>query len=275
MRVSGSLAGQRGGPVAVERVEGDDVEDENKRVRKRVYLAAVGEQARQMLAGVVNGGTGKAASIGEFAAGKTGTTENYGDAWFVGFNDELTVAVWVGYADKLKQMKTEYSGGPVAGGTYPAEIWHDFMTDWIRIRDERKPGAQGAPAHHGADHPHPGPGRPARRRRPPRRRPRPRPSPRRPSSRLSSRLRRPRSRRRPSRRRPPRPPAAAGTAAARRPAKQPRAAAHRRRPGPRHVAAVGVAEAPGQLGRLGDADPRALGQRGAPRCAARSRSVRR
>ncbi len=140
VRVSGSLAGQHDGPVGVERVVGSDVEEKNKRVRKRVFSPAVGEQAREMLAEVVSGGTGKAASIGEFAAGKTGTTENYGDAWFVGFNDELTVAVWVGYANKLKQMKTEYSGGPVAGGTFPAEIWHDFMTDWIRIRDERKPG---------------------------------------------------------------------------------------------------------------------------------------
>jgi penicillin-binding protein 1A len=86
---------------------------------------------------VVQGGTGKAAQIGEFAAGKTGTTENYGDAWFVGYNRQLTVAVWVGYPDGLKQMKTEYHGGPVAGGTYPAEIWHDFMTSFIGVRDRR------------------------------------------------------------------------------------------------------------------------------------------
>ena len=57
--------------------------------------------AQQLLGGVVSSGTGKAAQIGEFAAGKTGTTENYGDAWFVGFNKELTVAVWVGYPDRL------------------------------------------------------------------------------------------------------------------------------------------------------------------------------
>ena len=61
-------------------------------------------------------GTGKAAQLDEFAAGKTGTTENYGDAWFVGFNDRLTVAVWVGYADRLTPMETEYHGGPVAVG---------------------------------------------------------------------------------------------------------------------------------------------------------------
>jgi penicillin-binding protein 1A len=90
-----------------------------------------------MLAGVVSSGTGEAAQIGEFAAGKTGTTENYGDAWFVGFNSELTVAVWVGYPDSLQPMETEYLGGPVAGGTYPAEIWRDLMTAWIGIRDQR------------------------------------------------------------------------------------------------------------------------------------------
>jgi len=140
VKVSGSLAAQRGGPVGVEKVQGSDMEDANTKVRQRVFSPDVAEQARQLLAGVISDGTGKAASIGEFAAGKTGTTENYGDAWFVGFNDELTVAVWVGYADKLRQMKTEYRGGPVAGGTYPAEIWHDLMTNWIRIRDSRGGG---------------------------------------------------------------------------------------------------------------------------------------
>src|SRR5205814_3742318 len=93
--------------------------------------------AKGILAQVITSGTGKAAQIGEFAAGKTGTTENYGDAWFVGFNKDLTVAVWVGYPDRLKPMLTEYRGQPVAGGTYPAEIWHDFMMSWIHIRDAR------------------------------------------------------------------------------------------------------------------------------------------
>ena len=83
------------------------------------------------------GGTGRGAQIGEFAAGKTGTTENYGDAWFVGFNEQLTVAVWVGYPDRLRYMETEYRGEPVAGGTFPTDIWHDFMRSWIGIREQR------------------------------------------------------------------------------------------------------------------------------------------
>ncbi|HEU0024086.1 MAG TPA: transglycosylase domain-containing protein, partial [Thermoleophilaceae bacterium] len=137
LRKSGTLAPGEDGPVGVEWVKGDGVEHENELREKRVFSPEVGELAHQLLAGVVSGGTGKAAQIGEFAAGKTGTTENYGDAWFVGFNEELTVAVWVGYPDRLTPMETEYHGQPVAGGTFPAEIWHDLMLAWIAIRDQR------------------------------------------------------------------------------------------------------------------------------------------
>jgi penicillin-binding protein 1A len=138
MRVSGSLSSSPGGPVAIEKVDGAGRDDENHRVAKRVFPEKVGEVTQQLLAGVIQGGTGRAAQIGELIAGKTGTTENYGDAWFVGFNKDLTVAVWVGYPDQLKYMKTEYHGSPVAGGTFPTEIWHDFMLRWIGIRDQRE-----------------------------------------------------------------------------------------------------------------------------------------
>jgi penicillin-binding protein 1A len=141
MRVSGSFAPGGRGPVGIKSVQGPHLDDENKLTRKRVFSEQVGETAQELLAGVVSGGTGKAAQIGEFAAGKTGTTENYGDAWFVGFNKELTVAVWVGYPDKLQPMETEYHGSQVAGGTYPAEIWHDFMTSWIGIRETKEAAA--------------------------------------------------------------------------------------------------------------------------------------
>jgi penicillin-binding protein 1A len=137
VRVSGTLASRDGGPVAFEKVEGS-IDRENEKVEDRIFPSEVAGEAKALLEGVVLGGTGEAAQIGEFAAGKTGTTENYGDAWFVGFNKELTVAVWVGYPDRLQQMQTEYAGGPVAGGTYPAEIWQDFMTSWIAIREERE-----------------------------------------------------------------------------------------------------------------------------------------
>jgi penicillin-binding protein 1A len=82
-----------------------------------------------LLENVIKGGTGKAAALsdGRPAAGKTGTTENYGDAWFVGFTPQLAVAVWVGYPNSLRPMLSEYHGDPVAGGTFPALIWKSFM----------------------------------------------------------------------------------------------------------------------------------------------------
>jgi penicillin-binding protein 1A len=78
---------------------------------------------------VVQSGTGKRAALadGRPAAGKTGTTENYGDAWFVGYTPQLVAAVWVGFPNTLKPMLTEFHGQAVAGGTFPALIWKHFM----------------------------------------------------------------------------------------------------------------------------------------------------
>jgi len=90
-----------------------------------------------MLETVLQYGTGKAAALGQFAAGKTGTTSNYGDAWFVGWDSKYTVAVWVGYPNKLIPMTTAFNGQPVLGGTYPALIWHDFMTSALTIDKAR------------------------------------------------------------------------------------------------------------------------------------------
>ncbi len=134
LRVSGSLGTSDGGPVAVRRVvrrdARDQVVDENRARTRRAVPEAVAAQTRGMLESVVRVGTGRAADLGAegvTAWGKTGTTENYGDAWFVGATDDLTVAVWVGYPDRLRPMETEWRGEAVAGGTYPASIWRSFM----------------------------------------------------------------------------------------------------------------------------------------------------
>ncbi len=128
------------GPVGIHSIFKDGREIETNAVeRKRVLPAPVASTLQQVLTGVVQSGTGRSAAISGPAAGKTGTTENYGDAWFVGWNDKLTVAVWVGYPHGVRSMKTEFGGAPVAGGTYPALIWHDVMTAWLGIDAARHP----------------------------------------------------------------------------------------------------------------------------------------
>lgn len=79
-----------------------------------------------ILTGVIKRGTGKAASIGRPAAGKTGTTQEYRDAWFVGYTPDIATAVWVGYPDAQREMKNVH-GRTVTGGSFPAEIWAQFM----------------------------------------------------------------------------------------------------------------------------------------------------
>jgi penicillin-binding protein 1A len=80
----------------------------------------------QVLQEVIERGTGRAAAIGRPAAGKTGTTNDYGDAWFVGYTPDLVAAVWVGYPDGRIPM-TSVHGIRVFGGTFPAQIWGSFM----------------------------------------------------------------------------------------------------------------------------------------------------
>jgi penicillin-binding protein 1A len=101
----------------------------NKPVRREELDPSLDDILTQMLEGVLQpGGTGTAAAIpGRIVAGKTGTTENYGDAWFVGYTPQLVTAVWVGYPQALIPMLHDYHGGPVEGGTYPALIWKTFM----------------------------------------------------------------------------------------------------------------------------------------------------
>ena len=73
-----------------------------------------------LLQGVVDHGTGRAAALNGFAAGKTGTSQDYRDAWFIGFNDQLVVGVWVGNDDHSPMKR-------VTGGSLPAAIWKQFL----------------------------------------------------------------------------------------------------------------------------------------------------
>ncbi len=107
---------------------------------ERVLPASIAAVVHEMLTGVVQHGTGTSAAIsGVDVAGKTGTTTDYADAWFVGWTPQLTTAVWVGYPNRLVPMTTAYNGAPVEGGTYPAIIWHDFMVQALQILASENP----------------------------------------------------------------------------------------------------------------------------------------
>jgi penicillin-binding protein 1A len=126
-RIDGSIFGNQARAVLNIQDSKGHVE-QNDVVAKPVLTPTQAETVNQLLQGVVQFGTGKAAQIpGREVAGKTGTTENFGDAWFVGYTPQYVTAVWVGYPDKLVPMTTEFHGKPVAGGTFPALIWKAFM----------------------------------------------------------------------------------------------------------------------------------------------------
>ncbi|HET9542543.1 MAG TPA: transglycosylase domain-containing protein [Acidimicrobiales bacterium] len=82
--------------------------------------------ATEALEANVQAGTGTAAQLSNMAvAGKTGTAQSFGDAWFVGYTPFLATAVWMGNAEARVPM-TNVGGRTVTGGSYPAEIWHAF-----------------------------------------------------------------------------------------------------------------------------------------------------
>lgn len=135
-RVGGTL-GEPGAPVGIEGVGSGTHAQIDHTELHRVLPPEVASTETEMLETVLEYGTAHAAALGQFAAGKTGTTSNYGDAWFVGWDRRYTVAVWVGFPNALVPMTTEYDGGPVLGGTYPALIWHNFMIGAMQVEKER------------------------------------------------------------------------------------------------------------------------------------------
>jgi penicillin-binding protein 1A len=107
---------------------------------QRVLTEQQADLVNHTLQQVIQGGTGTAANIGRPAAGKTGTTTENKDAWFVGHVPKMTAAVWMGYPDTWENPETgerelismNASGKPVhgravTGGSFPAEIWQRFM----------------------------------------------------------------------------------------------------------------------------------------------------
>jgi len=117
-------SGVRQEPTGVVRITdrtGRVLEDNTSRPGTRVLTAAVATNVTDVLRGVITSGTGRNAGIARPAAGKTGTTDDYHDAWFVGYTPQLSAAVWMGHRDEVRSL------GGVSGGGHPAQAWGAFM----------------------------------------------------------------------------------------------------------------------------------------------------
>jgi len=123
--------GYRNRPTAITKVTFPDGHSELparwKVKRTKAFEDGVTAKATEILKENMSSGTGTTARISCPAAGKTGTTDEFTDAWFVGFTPRLATAVWVGYPNDRTQMLGLYHGANVAGATFPSEIWHTYM----------------------------------------------------------------------------------------------------------------------------------------------------
>jgi 1A family penicillin-binding protein len=130
----GALAdqGRYGRPWLVQRIEGADgtVLFEREPERAEVIDPDVVAQAVEPLQQVVTSGTGTGASVARWEPlGKTGTTQNSADAWFVGAVPTLSTAVWVGHPEGQVPMQG------MTGGSLPADLWRTFMTAALQGAD--------------------------------------------------------------------------------------------------------------------------------------------
>lgn len=114
------------GILEVKDKTGKTISKNSPQIKKDAISPAVAYVATDVLKGVITSGTGKAANIGRPAAGKTGTTQEYRDAWFCGYTPDLVTSVWVGYPSSQKEM-TNVHGIAVTGGSFPAQIWGAYM----------------------------------------------------------------------------------------------------------------------------------------------------
>ena len=110
-------------PYAIERVEssrGTILYEAKKAKTSKVLNINTAATMTAIMKTVITNGTGRAANIGKPAAGKTGTTDDCKDAYFIGFTPDVVTGVWVGNDDNTRM-------GELTGGTVPAKIWHDIM----------------------------------------------------------------------------------------------------------------------------------------------------
>ncbi|MGD9797285.1 MAG: transglycosylase domain-containing protein [Acidimicrobiia bacterium] len=112
--------------------------------RVRVLQESEADLVTAALETVVTGGTGTRARLAVPVAGKTGTTQQNGDAWFVGYTPALATAVWVGFPEGQDKPMSNVHGIAVTGGTFPASAFRDYMER--AVEDPRWAGEFVAPA---------------------------------------------------------------------------------------------------------------------------------
>jgi penicillin-binding protein 1A len=115
-------------PIESVRTAGGDVVPYPVSKPREAVSQQIADEVTYALEAVTQKGTGTGAAIGRPIAGKTGTAENYVDAWFCGYVPQLATCVWVGYPHREIPMNYVEGYAPVYGGTIPASIWHDFMS---------------------------------------------------------------------------------------------------------------------------------------------------
>jgi penicillin-binding protein 1A len=120
--------------LKIETATGTVIEDNTRRDPRRVLDRDDADIVNYCLRQVVERGSGTAAQIeGVSLIGKTGTTQDFGDAWFVGATRKLTTAVWMGYPEGNSRKMTSVRGKEVSGGTLPTTIFKRFMTRAVRM----------------------------------------------------------------------------------------------------------------------------------------------
>ncbi len=113
----------------VKNAEGEFLEDNRQRQPERVLDERVAYNVTDVLKGVITNGTGTKADIGRPAAGKTGTAQEWRDAWFVGYTPDLSTAVWIGDKTRPTSLFDIKGVDRVTGGSIPAETWRAFMSE--------------------------------------------------------------------------------------------------------------------------------------------------
>ena len=126
-----AASGTRYEPFLIERIEDPDGEVlfEHEPGAEEVIDPNVAHVVTDVLVETIESGTGTAANLPRANAGKTGTTNDYRDAWFVGYTPQHTTTVWVGNLDNTAMA------GEVAGGSLPAQIWGAYMTAFVEAFD--------------------------------------------------------------------------------------------------------------------------------------------